>query len=171
VLSLPWMRRGGTNLAASRGSAGEVRVWLLAHLASKPQPVPIAVRAVSLVTLSLTVLAALSYAAWQVAGLSAGGGWAALAILAVASALPAAMCGVGNRSPGALDNATGVAAALLAAAALPVGRRLGVCLTSAEELGLAGARAWVSARAPQLPCAVLNVDSLDDAGETTVMWT
>ncbi len=171
VLSLPWMRREGTNLAASRGSEGEVRVWLMAHLDSKSQPVPIAVRAVSLVMLSLSVLASLSYAAWQVAGLSSGGWWPALAILAVASALPAAMCGVGNRSPGALDNATGVAAVLLAAAALPVGRRLGVCLTSAEELGLAGARAWVSARAPQLPCAVLNVDSLDDAGETTVMWT
>jgi hypothetical protein len=171
VLSLPWMRREGRNLTASRGGQGEVSVWLMAHLDSKSQPVPIAVRAMSLVLLSLSVLASLLCAVWQVAGRSSGEWWPALAILAVVTALPAALCGVGNRSPGALDNATGVAAVLLAAAALPAGRRLGVCLTSAEELGLAGARAWVSSRASGLPHAVLNVDSLDDAGETTVMWS
>jgi hypothetical protein len=39
---------------------------------------------------------------------------------------------------------------------------LGVLLTSAEELGLAGARAWAAARPRS---TALNVDGVDDAGE------
>jgi hypothetical protein len=38
----------------------------------------------------------------------------------------------------------------------------GVVLTSAEELGLAGARAWSSGREP---ATLINVDSVDDQGE------
>jgi hypothetical protein len=67
---------------------------------------------------------------------------------------------------------------VLAAEALPPDMPAGVLLTSAEELGLAGARAWVTAsmRAwsrvrtmdPELPIAI-NCDGVDDAGTLVVM--
>jgi putative aminopeptidase FrvX len=45
---------------------------------------------------------------------------------------------------------------------------VGVCLTSAEELGLAGARAWVRGR---LPAVAVNCDGIDDTGTLTCMYT
>jgi hypothetical protein len=45
---------------------------------------------------------------------------------------------------------------------------VGVLLTSAEELGLAGARAWVRERRPAV---ALNCDGLDDDGELLVMYS
>jgi hypothetical protein len=74
---------------------------------------------------------------------------------------------VGARSDGAVDNASGVAAVLAAAAALPSACAVGVLLPSAEELGLAGARAWARTRAPG---TALNCDGVDDDGEVTVMY-
>jgi putative aminopeptidase FrvX len=45
---------------------------------------------------------------------------------------------------------------------------LGVVLTSAEELGLAGARAWARTLAPSV---ALNCDGVDDAGELVAMYS
>jgi putative aminopeptidase FrvX len=45
---------------------------------------------------------------------------------------------------------------------------VGVCLTSAEELGLAGARAWARGRAPAV---ALNCDGVDDRGSITCMYS
>jgi hypothetical protein len=73
---------------------------------------------------------------------------------------------VGTRSDGALDNASGVATVLAAAVAVRPETMVGVLLPSAEELGLAGARAW--ARGARVGTA-LNVDGVDDAGEITIM--
>ncbi|HLV26075.1 MAG TPA: M28 family peptidase [Gemmatimonadales bacterium] len=171
VLVLPFMRREGVNLIASRGAAGELPCWFMAHLDSKSQPVPIAVRAVSIVLLSVAFLLSVVYAAAQVAGAVDGSLWPYLAILAGVCALPAMLSTVGNRSQGALDNASGVAAVLMAAEALGEERSVGICITSAEELGLAGSRAWISARAADAPRVVLNVDSLDDSGDTVLMWS
>jgi hypothetical protein len=68
---------------------------------------------------------------------------------------------VGQRSAGALDNASGVAAVLDAAAALSPALPIGVLIADAEELSLAGARAWARSR----PAGVaLNCDSVDDDG-------
>jgi Zn-dependent M28 family amino/carboxypeptidase len=67
-----------------------------------------------------------------------------------------------------VDNASGVAAILGAALALPRELPLGVLVTSAEELGLAGARAWVGARPPAV---ALNCDGIDDGGELLCMYT
>src|SRR5690606_294120 len=58
-----------------------------------------------------------------------------------------------------------------AASALPADRPCGVCLTSAEELGLAGARAWVARRSSAEARPVLNVDGVDDRGEISAMWS
>ena len=54
-----------------------------------------------------------------------------------------------------------------AAAALFSGASVGVLITDAEELALAGARAWARSRPPGV---ALNCDSVDDDGELTVMY-
>jgi Zn-dependent M28 family amino/carboxypeptidase len=76
---------------------------------------------------------------------------------------------VRNSSPGAVDNASGVAAVLLAAQALTSVRDLGVLITSGEELGLAGARVWAAQARPDI--VVLNCDTVDDTGEWRLMYT
>ena len=170
VLVFPLDRRVGKNLIATRGGPAP-STWLMAHLDSKSQPVPILVRALGITLLILAWLMATAVAiaqmlepaseTWPVV-------WLAIAAVTVIGALPVIATTVGARSPGALDNATGVAT-VLAAAELSRGP-LGVCLTSAEELGLAGARAWVKSREGAPPgVVVVNCDGVDDAGTTTSM--
>ena len=165
ILALPWGRARGVNLTAERG---EPPVWLVAHLDSKSQPVPIGVRALGI---TLTVVAWLAAAGLALVQLLGGGGaaaWPWLGAMGVLASAPVAASTVGSRSPGALDNASGVAAVLLVVAALPRDHSLGVVLTSAEELGLAGARAWVRGRPAS---TAINFDGLDDAGELRFVWT
>jgi putative aminopeptidase FrvX len=144
-------------------------------------------RVVSIVTLAIvwlallvfTVLAALSVA---IPLASSSITVTILASIALCAAIPLIVCTVGNNSPGALDNASGVATVL--AAAEQIARNdpdacFGVLLTSAEELGLAGARAWTQAWAsvtsmstrtsPLSRPVALNCDSVDDIGSTIVM--
>lgn len=175
VLAFPARRCRATNLVAVRG-AESPDVWLMAHLDSKSQPVPILARAVGITLLGATWLAALAFALAQLAGASVGIAWPAVAAIAVIGAVPAIATTVGARSPGALDNASGVATVLAAAETAPAERPLGVCLTSAEELGLAGARAWVragSGRRDRLPpgATLINCDGVDDTGTTTCMYS
>jgi hypothetical protein len=56
----------------------------------------------------------------------------------------------------------------MVAQSLPPQLALGVVLTSAEELGLAGARAWVRGRGA---VHAINVDGVDDAGALRLTWT
>ena len=72
---------------------------------------------------------------------------------------------MGARSPGALDDASGVVTVLRAIELLPRDLSIGVLLTSAEELGLAGAARAAWARgAGARRFAAINVDGVDDAG-------
>jgi Zn-dependent M28 family amino/carboxypeptidase len=89
------------------------------------------------------------------------------------AALPVMASVVGARSPGAVDNASGTAAVLLAAARLPRDLPVGVLLTSAEELGLAGGRAFAQAwsASGRAPATALNCDGVDDVGALVVMHT
>ena len=169
VLGLPMLRARSTNLVAERGTAGgrSPHVWLVAHLDSKSQPVPILVRALGIVCTALLFLAAIVVATSQGLGAPvAGWSWIVLAALAPAATAPIVLSIVGDRSPGALDNASGVATVLLAASRVPSGAPLGVLLTSAEELGLAGARAWARTRGPGV---AINCDGVDDAGALVCM--
>ena len=167
VLSLPLLRARSVNLVATRG---EPVVWIMAHLDSKSQVVPIGLRAAAITVVALTWVVAIAASAAQMVGWTndAGGAWPWIAGVGVLGAIPIALTILGKRSNGALDNASGVAAALLTASLLPDRGSLGVIITSAEELGLAGARAWVSQRAP---ASVINFDGLDDAGDVRLMWT
>jgi Zn-dependent M28 family amino/carboxypeptidase len=161
-----FLRETGTNLVATRGGP-EPRLWLAAHLDTKSQPIPTLVRVIGVVlaTIAVLVLFAL-YWADIVVEVSASV-WIATGVGSVIAALPLMASTVGNDSPGAADNASGVAAVLRVAAETG-DAPLGVLLTSAEELGLAGAKAWAAANWPygkrRRPYLILNCDTLDDEG-------
>lgn len=171
VLDLPLMRQRGINLIATRLGALP-RVWLCAHLDTKSQPVPTLVRMLGstllgvgfVATLALSLLAAAGYQMHAAA-------WAAAALVTLAGAIPVVLSVVGTRSPGALDNASGVATVIAAARAIPNDSDIGVLITDAEELGLAGAMSWARARAGGIGGIVLNCDGVDDDGDNIVMYS
>jgi hypothetical protein len=172
IVGLRFQRARSVNLEARRGNP---TVWLIAHLDSKSQTVPILIRIASSVALAAIMcfaLAILLLSAFGVANESSL--WSGVQLAAVIVALPAIFCFVRNDSNGAVDNASGVVAAVLAAQSSAV-RDLGVLVTSGEELGLAGARVWCAARVRGKPLSqplrVLNCDTVDDAGEWRSMYT
>ena len=169
VLRFPWLRAQSVNLVATRGH-DEPAVWLVAHLDSKSQPVPMLLRAGGVTAHLLTWLVALAVVLGQAVGLlrAMPGLWMAVAAVGVVAALPVVASVVQGRSPGALDDASGVATVLRAAESLDPALPVGILLTSAEELGLAGARAWGATHGPGV---ALNVDGVDDEGETIWMFS
>ena len=169
VTRLPWGRREGINLVATRGD-GQPSLWLAAHLDSKSQPVPILLRAAGVTALLVVWLVALVLAVIQAALGADPAPWPWIAAAGVLAGLPVAASVVGARSPGALDNASGVATVLRAAELAGAGVPLGIFFTSAEELGLAGARAVVRSRRYP-PAHAINVDGIDDAGPVSITYT
>jgi hypothetical protein len=187
IARLPLQRARSTNLEARRG---EPRVWLVAHLDSKSQTVPILVRIASSVLLAIVTVFSLIVLLLSLVGVDFPAmTWHAIALAAVLGALPSMLCFVRNRSNGAVDNASGVVAALLASQSGSAPRDLGVVITSGEELGLAGARAWALSALPsaavqlsalqssagQLSAkpeiSILNCDTVDEAGQWRCMYT
>lgn len=167
VLAAPLLREPGVNLEASRRDAIPL-VWLCAHLDSKSQPVPSLVRSAGIVVEGAGVLLALLLAAASALHVAVHPiHWVAAGLLTLVGALPVVLSTVGARSPGALDNASGVATVLAAAHQLGDVPGVGVLVTDAEELGLAGARAWAPGHEGEI---VLNCDGIDDAGRIAVMW-
>lgn len=167
ITHFPLLRAKSVNLEATRGNP---RVWLIAHIDSKSQTVPMLIRIASAIALALVSAAALLVLLVSLTGMTgAAAAWRALEIAAVAAALPSILCFVRNDSPGALDNASGVAAVILASQSTPPSQDLGVLITSGEEFGLAGARAWAAAAAPEM--LVINCDTLDDGGAWRCMYT
>lgn len=165
VLTLPLWRATSVNVVATRAAIAP-RAWLVAHLDSKSQPAPSLARVVGVTLLAAALVLAAIAAALQLASLPHRTVWWAAIVAALLGALPVLASVVGAKSPGALDNASGVAAVLAAAELLDPSAAVGVLLPSAEELGLAGARAWARARAPGV---ALNCDGVDDEGELTIM--
>ena len=161
----PWLRRMAVNIEATRG---EARLWLVAHLDTKSQSIPMLFRVAGHVAL-LAVLAietiALLVSAWR-GGPAIHWNWFVMA--GAIAAVPSLLCFVGNKSPGALDNATGVAAVLVAARLVPPERSLGILITSGEELDLAGARAWAGTAGPG--AVMLNCDTIDEKGDWRCMY-
>ena len=166
VLDVPWMRRRGVNLVATRGSATP-SVWLVAHLDTKSQPIPSAVRVIGVVALTVVVLLALGATVLMFAGNAPRTLWWIILVAGALGALPVIASVVGDHSDGAVDNASGVAAVLSAAALVAPNVDVGVLLPSAEELGLAGARAFVRGRARGV---ALNCDGVDDEGALVIMY-
>lgn len=160
---LSWAQASGTNLEAVRSA--EPTVWLVAHLDSKSQRYPLGLRVAG---------AVLSLGAWIIAlitvvgRLGQYGWWHAwfLWLPAVAGGGLLTFASSGNDSPGAVDNASGVAAVLAAAEWLPPDTPVGILITDAEEMGMAGAHAWARGRAPGV---ALNCDTVDDQGQLLLL--
>jgi hypothetical protein len=168
VLAFPAGRCRGVNLIATRGTS-DPTLWLMAHLDSKSQPVPILVRAAGITLVGIVWMVAMVLVTVQVlTGRDGGAGWGVLNVFAIIGAIPVIATTVGSRSAGALDNATGVAT-VLAAAEDAAATDVAICLTSGEELGLAGARAWARTQGRGAAVAV-NCDTVDDRGATTCMY-
>jgi hypothetical protein len=160
TIALPLMRAGATNLEASRG---QPKVWLVAHLDTKSQTVPMLYRIAGALALNVISLAVFVAVLLQIAGFAGVRSyWLLLSLAAGIAALPSLLCLVRNDSPGAVDNASGVAAVLLAARQISRDKPFGVLLTSAEELGLAGARAWADHALSGT--RFVNCDTVDDSG-------
>jgi hypothetical protein len=162
VLTFPLMRRRGVNLSATRRGVVPT-VWLVAHVDSKWQPVPTLIRSLSVVLVAGAVL--LSLAALAIPS-SSSDAWRLPLGVGMVATLPLMLSFVRGGSPGALDNASGVAAVLVAAEIVPPTIPIGVLVTDAEELALAGARAWCLGRPRSV---ALNCDGVDDSGPITIM--
>jgi peptidase M28-like protein len=163
----PLQRAKSVNLEATRGNPG---VWLVAHIDSKSQTVPILIRIASAIALATVTGTALLVLLASLAGMSrVASAWPTLEIAAILAALPSVLCFVRNDSRGAVDNASGVVAVILACQSALPDRQLGVLITSGEELGLAGARVWAAGAKPAIP--VINCDTLDDSGAWRCMYS
>jgi hypothetical protein len=156
----------GVNLEATMNHATP-HVWLVAHLDSKSQPLPLGLRALAI---------AIVIAAWC-AGIVLGFGLvfgvhrASMSIpfmLAILGGAPLLLASIGGDSPGAVDNASGVAAVIGAARELVDRVDVGILITDAEEAGLAGAHVWVRGRAAGI---ALNCDTVDDSGTMRALWS
>ncbi len=172
---IPWSRHKARNLIATpRGSVQSPEIWFVAHVDSKSQTIPMLVRVASVATavmlFVLTVGVLIAAAVLRTPAFSRMGvdvtsalyvAWYAAFFAAVAT-LPLIFCFIGNKSFGALDNASGFAAVALAVEMVRDRERVGVIVTSGEELGLAGARAFVE----QMPAKAIaiNCDTIDDGG-------
>jgi hypothetical protein len=160
---LPFGKVTGVNLLAKKPDS-RPRYIVMAHLDSKSQPLPLAFRGPAIVIALV--------------------GWAALAMLSVlglldpvylanriitpvgVAALIASVllvfCWVENRSPGALDNASGLATLIGVAERAADMDDVAYLITDAEELGLVGARTMAARLDPVI--GVINVDGIDDHG-------
>ncbi|HEY8494787.1 MAG TPA: M28 family peptidase, partial [Myxococcota bacterium] len=163
IARLPWGRTRSSNWLVHQPGA-RPRYVVMAHRDSKSQPLP---------TLGRIAAGALAAGGWALtlalsglAALDAGWGAASATIAAAGAGLAGGallmLCGVGNHSPGALDNASGLAALLAIARAERSRADVAFLITDGEELGLAGAEAL----APHLPPVegIINLDGLDDEG-------
>jgi hypothetical protein len=168
IFELPLGWTTGVNLEAMRDGDAPA-LWLCAHLDSKSQPVPTLVRTAGVFLLVAGALAVLTLTmAAAMGAVPARALWGGGALLTLLGGIPVVLSVVGSRSNGALDNASGVATVLAAAREVKDTRGIGVLITDAEELGLAGAHAWAREKRGM---TVLNCDGVDDAGTINVLFT
>ncbi|NIM50021.1 MAG: M28 family peptidase [Gemmatimonadales bacterium] len=152
------------NLRATRG---EPALWLVAHVDSKAQGLSLLARAIAAVSAGAGVLGLLSL---LVARLVTPLPWWAVVPVAAVALIGGAAFSRGtprNDSPGAVDNATGVIAVLVAAERLRERTDVGVLLTGAEEFAMEGARAWV--QAGPASGLFINFDGVDSRGRYRVV--
>lgn len=161
----PLLRATSYNLVAQRDSVppqgGSSALWM-AHVDSKSQNISMFTRvaAIAGAVTAVVILCAGSLAGSQNLVYTA-------TALGVMSSLPLAVCLVGSNGKGTLDNASGVATILESARRLPREVPVTIVLTGAEELGLAGATAYLGhlqKTDPSWRPLVLNCDTVDDDG-------
>jgi hypothetical protein len=160
-------QREDANLVIQRPDA-LIERWIVAHVDTKAQRQSMAGRllAVAIAMLGVAVMLGLAVTrlfvvppVWLVAGASG---------LTLAASVLCARGRLKGRTVGAIDNASGLIAALVAAETSD--DRTGFIFTGAEEFGLVGARI-LSQQMPELVRGrdVFNVDSVDDTGSVAIV--
>jgi len=167
VAASPRTRRDA-NLIAQRPGA-VVHCWLVAHLDTKAQGHSMAGRLVALWVTVMALVAMGAMAVLRLYGLLPVAAGVATGVLGVLAGLLLIGGRLAGETPGARDNGSGLLA-VLTAAEVTSDTGIGIIITSAEEFGLAGARALVRER-PALFAGteVLNVDTIDDDGTLFVV--
>jgi hypothetical protein len=165
---LPFGKITGNNMLAAKPGAVP-RYIFMAHLDSKSQPIPLAFRGPAII---LALLAWIAFTVFALLGLL-DPVWirtdinTLLGVISLIAGVLLIFCWVENRSPGALDNASGVATVLGIAEAEREHDDVAFLITDAEELGLVGARNIARKLNPVF--GVINVDGVDDAGPVYVL--
>ena len=155
LLGTPSLVHGINLIAPPIRPSAHPPVWLVAHYDSKGQPISMAMRLIGFGMLVVCVLALL------IALIPA-------LVMLAAALLIVSQNRVTDHSPGALDNATGLVTIFMTLDQLPREASVGVMLPDAEEYGLVGARALAADHVARFTdAAVVNLDSLDDAGRVT----
>ena len=155
LLGTPSLVHGINLIAPPIRPSAHPPVWLVAHYDSKGQPISMAMRLIGFGMLVVGVLALL------IALIPA-------LVMLAAALLIVSQNRVTDNSPGALDNATGLVTIFMTLDQLPREANVGVMLPDAEEYGLVGARALAADHVARFTdAAVVNLDSLDDAGRVT----
>ena len=155
LLGTPSLVHGINLIAPPIRPSAHPPVWLVAHYDSKGQPISMAMRLIGFGTLVVGVLALL------IALIPA-------LVMLAAALLIVSQNRVTDNSPGALDNATGLVTIFMTLDQLPREANVGVMFPDAEEYGLVGARALAADHVARFTdAAVVNLDSLDDAGRVT----
>lgn len=168
VTRLPWDRRVGVNWLVKRPGARPSYV-VVAHRDSKSQPVSTYLRIAAAGLTAVGWDALLILAVCTVVGLGPG----VVPLVAMAGLIAATgsvvllFCRADNRSPGALDNASGLAALLVLARREVEYDDIAFLVTDAEELGLVGATD-VARKIPPV-IGVINLDGLDDDGPVHII--
>lgn len=164
-LPFPSVETEATNLVAT--TSDDPWVWLVAHSDSKAQPLSLRGRVVAVILGSIGVLGLVVCGSVRIGG--------PLSPLVVAPWIGATLLGAAalsrrplrDGSPGAVDNASGIVAALCAAQLLRTRPEVGVLITGAEEFGMEGARAWTAEGADT--GVFVNFDGIDGRGKFNLM--
>lgn len=154
------------NLVATRG---QPTLWLIAHSDSKAQRYSLLTRVIVSGLGGVGGVALFALLVWRLFGPVPWGAVApaaACVLLASAAFAMTAATPALDESPGAVDNASGVIAALAAAEALGERSDVGVLITGAEELGMEGARAWCQGKSHR--ARFVNFDGIDAAGTALI---
>jgi hypothetical protein len=140
------------------------RFIVMAHLDSKSQSIPLSFRGpailVAIISWSAFVMLAMLGMLdpiWIIRWLTT-----LIGVLCYIAGVLLIFCFVENRSPGALDNASGLSTLIGVAASDRDHDDVAYLITDAEELGLVGSRAI--ARQLQPVIGVINIDGIDDEG-------
>ena len=165
---LPWGREPACNMFAQRAGA-KPRYIFMAHIDSKSQPIPLAFRGPAII---LAILSWLALTLFAILGLLdpvylRPAISTVLGVIALIAGVLLIFCYVENRSPGALDNASGLATVLALAESEKDRDDVAFLITDAEELGLAGARYMATRISPVF--GVINIDGVDDSGTFYVL--
>lgn len=161
--------REDANLIAVRPGP-PIRRWIVAHTDTKAQGHSMAGRLVAVWVAIVAVVSLSAVAVLRLSRVPAPALVGSAAVITLAAGVLAGRGRLRGQTPGARDNASGVVAALAAAAAASPDSGTGVLLTGAEEFGLVGARIIAQTR-PELVrgLEVVNIDTVDERGAISIV--